>query len=138
MPATTPKQKPFPDETSNSNEKGKANGYNRPTFVRCDLTADQKTELAKWANSRGGNDLLDYIVESINEGYTLSAKEAEVGFQASLTQGKQAAIGVKNVGKCLVTRASSVERALWSLYYKHTQILEKDWGSASQEQQLEW
>lgn len=138
MPATTPKQKPFPDEATSNNGKEKSNGYNRPTFVRCDLTADQKKELAQWANDLGGNDLLDYIMESVSSGYTLSLKEAEVGFQASLTQSKGAAIGVKNVGKCLVTRASSAERALWSLYYKHTQILEKDWGSASQEQQLEW
>lgn len=137
MPATTPKQKPFP-ENNDGNKEGKNNGYTRPAFVRCDLTADQKKELATWANNLGGNDLLDYIVKSIIEGYTLSIKEAEVGYQASLTQGKQATIGVKNAGKCLVTRASTPERSLWSLYYKHTQVLEGDWGSASQEQQLEW
>jgi hypothetical protein len=137
MPATTPKQKPFPDVETNG-AKGDSNGYKRPSFVRCDLGADQKKEMAQWANNLGGNDLLDLLVVSITEGYTLSCKEAEVGYQASLTQGKSAGIGVPNVGKCLVTRASSPERALWSLYYKHTQVLEKDWSSASAEQQLEW
>jgi hypothetical protein len=137
VPATTPKQKPFPDTETNGS-KGDSNGYKRPAFVRCDLSADQKREMAQWANNLGGNDLLDYIVESVKAGYTLSIKEGEVGYQSSLTQSKGAGIGVVNVGKCLVTRASSPERALWSLYYKHTQILEKDWSSASAEQQLEW
>lgn len=138
MPATTPKQKPFPETEEKSSPKGKPDAYSRPAFVRCDLSSEQKVLLAKWANDLGGNDLLDYIVDSIKDGYTLSIKEAEVGYQSSLTQGKQAAIGVPNAGKCLVTRASTPERALWSLYYKHTQVLEKDWGSASMEQQLEW
>jgi hypothetical protein len=137
MPATTSKPKPFP-EAAQSNGKEKSNGYQRPIFVRCDLSPDQKKELADWANKSRADDLLDHIVQSINEGYILSAKEAEVGYQASITQGKSPGIGVPNVGKCLVTRASTPERALWSLYYKHTQVLEKDWGSASMEQQLEW
>src|SRR4051812_27486597 len=137
MPATTPKQKPFP-ETETNGDKGGNNGYKRPAFVRCDLSSDQKKELAQWANNKGGNDLLDYLVESIKAGYTLSVKEAEVGYQAALTQSKSAGIGVLNVGKCLVTRATTPERALWSLYYKHTQIFEGDWGTASAEQQLEW
>ena len=94
--------------------------------------------MAEWANSRNADDLLDHNFESVTEGYLLSAKEAEVGYQASLTQGKESAIGVLNAGKCLVTRASTPERAIWSLYYKHTQILAKDWGRASQEQSLEW
>lgn len=137
MPATTPRQKPFPE----ADDKGKeqSNGhYKRPAFVRCDLDAEQKREMAEWANSRNADDLLDAIFESISEGYVLSAKEAEVGYQASLTQSKEAAIGVPNAGKCLVTRASKPDRAIWSLYYKHTQVLEKDWSKASQEQSLEW
>jgi hypothetical protein len=137
MPATTPRQKPFPD-ADQSNGKEKSSGYARPSFVRCDLTSEQKAEMAKWANNSSADDLLDRIVQSVKDGYTLSVKEGEIGYQASLTQSRGAGVGVPNVGKCLVTRASAPERALWSLYYKHTQVLELDWGKASMEQQLEW
>jgi hypothetical protein len=137
MPATTPKIKPFPEAETEISDKGK-NGYKRPAFVRCDLTAEEKKQMAEWANNSIADDLVDRIVESIKDGYILSVKEADVGYQASLTQGKEAKIGVPNAGKCLVTRASEPERALWSLYFKHTQMMEKDWGKASQEQQLEW
>jgi len=137
MPATTPKQKPFPEAESKETRNGNGN-TRRPTFVRCDLDAEQKKEMAEWANTATADHLLDSISESISEGYVLSVKPAETGYQASLTQTKEAAIGVLNSGKCLVTRASTPERALWALYYKHVAILGKDWSAASQEQFLEW
>lgn len=138
MPATTPKPKPFP-ETEDKPAKESSNGhYKRPSFVRCDLDAQQKKEMAEWANSRTADDLVDYINQSIKDGYVLSVKEAEVGYQASLTQSKEAAVAVLNAGKCLVTRASTPERVLWSLYYKHTQVLVMDWSKGAQEQSLEW
>lgn len=138
MPKTEPRQKPFP-EGEERNGNGNKNGeYIRPIFVRCDLTADQRKELAEWANARSSADLLDLVVESAQEGYTLSLKTAEQGLQASLTMPGPAKIGKHNAGKSLVVRASSPERALWSLYYKHTQILEKDWTQASADAQLDW
>lgn len=137
MPATTPKQKPFPEE-ERTNGKASNGDYIRPMFVRCDLTADQKREMAMWANNLNADDLLNYITESVTDGYTLSVKVAEVGYQCSLTQTGGAQIGKKNAGKSLVTRASTPERAIWALYYKHTQVLEKDWGAGGQEAQLEW
>lgn len=137
MPATTPKQKPFPEEDK-ANAKAKNGDYVRPVFIRCDLTAEQKREMAEWANNLNADNLLDYLTESVEEGYTVSLKVAEVGYQCSLTQSGAAQIGRKNVGKSLVTRASTPERAVWALYYKHTQVLEKDWGTGGQESQLEW
>lgn len=107
-------------------------------FVRCDLSAEQKKEMAEWANSRTADDMLTYLDESIRDGYTLSVKEAEQGYQASLTQAKKAAVGIPNVGKCLVTRASTPERALWSLYHKHINVLEKDWSRGNEEALLDW
>lgn len=136
MPATQPKRKPFPEVEEGKESNG--NGYKRPTFIRCDLTPDQKKEMSEWANNCNADDLLDRIVESIKEGYILSAKEADTGYQASLTQAKKAAVGTPNIGKCLVTRATLPERALWSLYYKHTQLLEKDWSRGDEETSLEW
>lgn len=137
MPATTPRQKPFPE--AEEKERSNSNGNNkRPTFVRCDLSIEQKKEMAEWANQLSADDLLDSIEQSITDGYILSVKEAETGYQATLTQQKEAAIGVLNSGKCLVTRASTPQRVLWSLYYKHTQVLVKDWSKASQEASLEW
>ncbi len=137
MPATTPKPKPFPD-LENGSKKENDNGYKRPTFVRCDLSSDQKNEMAEWANSRTADDLLDLISESTDEGYVLSLKPGEKGFQASLTQSQPIAVHVRNGGKCLVTRASKPERALWSLYYKHTQVMVKDWSKGNEEYELEW
>lgn len=137
MPKTEPRQKPFPEAEEKSN--GKQNGeYIRPVFVRCDLTADQKAEMAQWANARSSADLLDMVIESASAGYTLSLKTADTGFQAALTMPGPAKIGVKNAGKSLVVRATKPERALWSLYYKHTQILEGDWSTATSDAQLDW
>ena len=137
MPATTSKQSrmPFDDK---SEDKTKGNGYERPTFVRCDLTADQRKELAEWANAHNADDILDYINQSIEDGYVLSLKPAQSGYQASLTQSRPNAVHVPNGGKSLVTRASAPERALWSLYYKHTQILEKDWSKGNTEAEMDW
>lgn len=136
MPATTPRQQPFPEADGKGKEKD--NGYKPPVFVRCDLSADQKTEMAEWANGNGSDSLLEHICKSTEENYTLSLKAIEHGYQASLTQQKDASVSNPNGGKSLVTRASSPERALWSVYYKHTQLLKKNWSSASQAQELEW
>jgi hypothetical protein len=137
MPATTPKQQPFPEQDQDK-RKERENGYKRPTFVRCDLTSDQRKEMAEWANSRNADDMLDYIRESAEEGYVLSIKEADKGYQASLTQSREISISVRNGGKSLVTRASTPERALWSLYYKHREVMVKDWSKGNEEASLEW
>jgi hypothetical protein len=136
MPKTTPRPKPFGDGEEEV-EKRQNNGYVKPTFVRCDLTADQKLEMANWANACNADDLLDRIVVSTSEGYILSLKPSEEGYQASLTQSRKPSIGVPNTGMSLVTRASTPERALWSLYYKHTQVLGKDWSQAKSTD-LDW
>jgi hypothetical protein len=136
MPASTPRPKPFVND--DEKEKENSNGYVRPAFVRCDLTSDQKKELAEWANGRSADDLFDYINESTEEGYVLSIKPAEKGYQSSLTQSKKAAIGVPNIGKSLVTRASTPERCIWSLYYKHREVLAKDWTKGNVEAELDW
>jgi hypothetical protein len=135
MPATTPKKVPFPEVNEKEQKQG---GYSKPTYVRCDLNSEQKTEMATWSNARNSDECMDYLFECIQDGYTFGLKEAEVGYQASLTQMRQPKIGVQNMGKCLVTRASTPERALWSLLFKHLQVLEKDWNNGNVDAQLEW
>jgi hypothetical protein len=137
MPATTPRQQPFPD-TDNKKSKEESNGYRQPTFVRCDLSSDQKAQMAEWANRSSSDDLFELLSVSIQENYQLSVKPLDVGYQASLTQTRPVSTTNANGGKCLVTRASTPERAIWSLYFKHTQLLKKNWSGASQTQEFEW
>lgn len=136
MPKTTPR--PIESEIENKESAKKSNGYERPTFVRCELSTEQKREMAEWATQRNADDLLDCITQSISDGYTVSFKTADVGYQASLTQSRTSGGFIPNAGKSLVTRASTPERAIWSLYYKHTQVLDKDWSGGQTEQSLEW
>lgn len=134
MPATTPKKLPFPESPEQGNGK-------MPKFVRVNLNKDQKDEMAKWANSLSSSDLLDYMEESVNAGYVLSWKEAtmngQIYYQCSLTMQPKEKVQINN-NMSLVTRASSAMRAAWSLYYKHLQILEKDWSGATASEELEW
>lgn len=137
MPATTPKQSKFPLDDK-EDEKVKGNGYAKPTFVRCDLTSDQKKALAKWADESSADDLLNYIDESCTEGYVLSIKPTDDCYQASLTQSRPNAIHVPNGGKSLVTRASTPERVLWAIYYKHKEVMNKDWSKGNAEASVDW
>jgi hypothetical protein len=138
MPATTPKQSkmPFP-EANNSKE----NGDDRPriSYVRCNLTSEQKKEMAEWANSKKSDDMLDYIDELCEEDYVLSVKPGkDGGCQASLTSAKQVSIHNRNSGKSLVTRASTPIRAIWSILYKHYEVLGRDWSQGSTDVDLDW
>lgn len=134
MPATT-KKLPFPEEK----ELSASNGM--PRYVRCNLNDDQKKEMKEWANLSENSDLIDMMVSAINAGYVFSWKEATtngtVFFQSSLTMPKKEKIQ-SNSGMCLVTRASSAEKAVWSLFFRHEKVLEKNWSSLSSSEDLEW
>jgi hypothetical protein len=134
MPATT-KKLPFPEEKALEASNG------MPKYVRCNLTNEQKEEMIKWANSSENSDLIDMMVSAINAGYVFSWKESAINgnifFQSSLTMQKKEKIQ-SNSGMCLVTRASSAEKAVWSLFFRHEKVLDKNWSSLSTSEELEW
>lgn len=133
MPATEPRLKDANGQTVKSAKE--ANG--RPSFVRLDLTSEQKDAMAHWAEELTDRDLMSLYIDSQVDGYVFSAKSLDQGYQASLTPAVSGAERA-NGGKCLVTRASTPERAMYSLFFKHTELLKKNWSTLSTATELEW
>lgn len=95
-------------------------------FVQCELTKEMKSELDKFDVE--GTGAFSFLTGSINDGYKFSAAfdKAHDCVAVFLTE-TQAVDGKRK--KCLSARASSFINALRALYYKHSVILESDWGN---------
>lgn len=133
MPATEPKQK----DTTERSTKSVKDSNGRPSFVRLDLTAEQKDAMSQWSEELSDRELLTLYVECQSDGYVYSAKSLDQGYQASLTPAYGSA-DRSNGGKCLVTRASTPERAMYSLFFKHVELMHKNWSSLNTATELEW
>jgi len=118
MPATTP----------NPNKVDpKQNGNSGPLYVKCDLTPEQKASLKEWANDIENLDVIAWIDHVTDNGDVLSVKHivGQDGYQASLT-GME--LSTTHKGKCLISRASTAWRAVVSLMYKDTCVLQGIWN----------
>jgi hypothetical protein len=133
MPATTPKDQSL--EQSNGSKKN--GNYGKPMYVRCDLSAEQKSKMQSWADDLEHDELMQLYDDCQSDGYVFSAKPLEQGYQASLTPAYGNAERT-NGGKCLVTRASTPQKALLSLFFKHSVLLSKNWQSLKDQQEFEW
>lgn len=118
MPATTP----------NPNKVDpKQNGNGGPLYVKCDLTAEQKTLCKMWADDVESIDVIAWIDHVVDNGDILSVKHivGQDGYQANLTGGE---LSTSHKGKCLISRASTAWKAVLSLMYKDTQVLQGIWA----------
>lgn len=131
MPATTPNPVKVAPSGNGHNKDGNA----APLYVKCDLNTAQKLMLVAWADELETVDLLGWLDHMILEGHVISMKAVDFGFQASAT-------GIRpptaHVGKCLVARASTPVKALYSLMYKATMVLTGVWEATARNEELDF
>lgn len=94
-------------------------------FVNVSLSKEQKLEVAKWDVK--GEVTFDTITRLVDDGYKLSisADKAHDCVGAYLTEGASATGARK---RCLSARGPDFFGALRSLIFKHSIILEGEWG----------
>lgn len=98
-------------------------------FVQCELTKEMKNELAKF--DVGAVASFAFLTGAINDGYKFSANFDKAHDCVAVFLTETTALDGRRK-RCLSARASNLENALRALYYKHSVILEGDWGSAGE------
>ncbi len=116
MPKTTPREEAVL-------KKLDQNG-NAPRYVACDLNVAQKRELDAFIEGGTLEDLHQWLVQQVMKNHSISVRSLDVGFQCSLTGGKQSG---PHENICLISRSSTPERAMWSVMFKDVTILKGVW-----------
>lgn len=128
MPATTPN----PNKTTPLQ-----NGYkDAPLYVKCDLNAEQKAACKAWADEVEYVDVVKWMDNAGDNGDILTVKHivGQDGYQASLTGGE---LSTSHKGKCLISRASTMFKAVLSLMYKDVMVLQGGWTVVARELDLD-
>ena len=116
MPKTTPREEAALKAMSR-------NGI-APRYVSCDLNTAQRKELDAFIEESSLEDLHQWAMGRVMDNHTLSLRGLDVGYQCSLT-------GTRNhrdhENTCLISRSSTPERAMWSVFFKDTIILHGAW-----------
>lgn len=109
------KKRPF---TENQTWKG---------FIRCDLDTRLRAEFDEWEKTANLQDAVGTFLEGTAEGFKFSIAYDFAGgvFLASLAGNNPE--HPPTFGWTLTARASTWERAIQALYYKHIVIMEGDW-----------
>jgi hypothetical protein len=96
-------------------------------FVQCELTKEMKNELRTF--DVGATKSFEFLTGAIDDGYKFSASfdKAHDCIAVFLTETK-APDGRRKM--CLSARASNLANALRALFFKHSVILEGDWGAS--------
>lgn len=116
MPKTTPREEA-------TLKKMDAN-LNAPRYVQCDLNKAQKEALVVFIEDSDTEQLIAWIDSRVGSSHTLSTKPLEVGYQASLTGNSRS---TDHANMCLISRASTPSKALWSVYFKDSEVLKGIW-----------
>nr|CRY96313.1 hypothetical protein [uncultured prokaryote] len=97
---------------------------NAPRYVTCDLSKAQKDALVDYINTETAEALLEWIERRVGDNHTLSIKSLDVGFQCSLTGTTKQ---TDHANMCLISRASTGERAIFSVMFKDAVLLKGVW-----------
>jgi hypothetical protein len=122
VPATTPNPSP-PPQRGRPNE----NGWTPPAYLSIDLTNEQKERLKVWVTETEYIDMLKWLDDMIRVEHYLTIKTQKKAAYVALT-GATFLSGHLNV--CLTCRASTVEKALFGLMFRDTEITGGDWSRA--------
>lgn len=126
MPKTTPREEA-------ALKKLDANP-NAPRYVSCDLNKAQKEALVAFIADTDDEALWKWVDFAVVSNHSISLKAIEVGYQCSVTgQARHATHG--NV--CLISRASTPIKALWSCFYKDTEVLGGIWPVSNRMEELD-
>jgi len=103
------------------------------TFVRCELTAEQKKQIAPWSKSKDVvlDDLVTEVLQS-NHKISFSFSEHNDSFICSVT-GKPE--DCDNASKCYTSHAKDYTTALWVAMYKFHVVFDRGvWESVADEE----
>ena len=121
MPATTPNPSSAPRPVKSRED------WTPPAYLSIDLSNEQKARLADWVKETEYVDLLAWIDEMVKLDHNLSIKVNKKAVFVSLL-GTTSKSGHINV--CLTNRASSVEKALFGLMFRGTEVTAGNWEGA--------
>jgi len=107
---------------------------NAPRYVTCDLRAAQKEELLTFIRETNEEDLFSWMEGMVSSGHILSVKSLDVGYQCSVTGSSQCH---SHPNMCLISRASTAVRAVYSVMFKDTQILAGTWPVTNRIEELD-
>lgn len=110
--------------------KKAANSFQLRGYVRCDLSTADKAAYLAWEQCQEGSALYGWLVKLMDSGYLVKAGDTGEGHQASLSANTT---GMSWDGYVLVARASSSERALALVIYKHFILMEATWAAWTEE-----
>lgn len=77
-----------------------------------------------WAAEAEWRDLFAWVDAMVVRGHTISIKSMDVGYQVNITGVRS---GSGHDGACLIARASSPTNALYSAWFKDTEVLAGQW-----------
>ena len=94
-------------------------------YVHCDLAKADRASFEAWENSALPGDLFDAIAKLADSGYIFKVAEGKEGYQSALS-----AVTVHDEvnGYVLTAFASSADRAIKLLLFKHLVLMESDWA----------
>ena len=121
MPATTPNPNP-PQRGA-----ARADGWTPPAYLSIDLTNDQKARLKEWVAETEYTDLLSWLNEQVVNEHNLSIK---ISKKAVFVQLLGTTFKSGHINQCLTCRASTVEKALFGLMFRGTEVTGGDWSKA--------
>jgi len=126
MPKTTPREEA-------ALKKLDANP-NAPRYVTCDLNKAQKEALLVFIEEVEDKDIIEWINLRVGNNHILSTKALDVGYQASLTGSSRS---TDHANQCLISRASTPAKALWSVFFKDQVVLAGVWPVSNRLEDLD-
>jgi len=126
MPKTSPKE--------DAAIKKLDSNPNAPRYVNCDLTKGQKESLVAFIADTDDEDLWKWLEQVVVGNHSISVKSLDVGYQCSVTG--QARHGT-HANICLISRASTATKAIWSCFYKDTEVLKGVWPVTNRMEELD-
>lgn len=105
------------------------------TFVSVSLTVELKAELAEFASTVDGVDLLDLVEHTAMAGYRLGLKEDAQGFTANMSMLRE---NGPNKGIILQEWGSTPKRALLRLLWAHYEHFKLIWPADRSKVDDDW
>ena len=99
----------------------------KPTYLDISLTDEQRAALAVFVTELEYVDLMAWMAEKCAAGHSLELKAEDEHFYARAT----GVPGSEHAGLCLTARASTAEKAWYSLAFRDIVVLAKGWPKKS-------
>lgn len=96
-------------------------------FVPCELTKEMKVELSTF--DVGATKSFEWLASAIDDGYKFAASRDKKNDCIAVFLTETELIDGDRK-RCLSARASNIANAMRALYYKHSVVLEGDWGNS--------